>query len=100
MRAYGRYREGSHFWEDTNNNARSAAFGAYRRLRVISATVSLTALCLFAQTLEGEARWAACAVALVRWSEEIGSFSAVALSGPRVAIAAGLAIGGPAGGPA
>jgi hypothetical protein len=24
MRAYGRYREGSHFWEDTNNNARVA----------------------------------------------------------------------------
>lgn len=26
LRAYGRYRKGSHFWEDTNNNAR-AAFG-------------------------------------------------------------------------
>jgi O-antigen/teichoic acid export membrane protein len=50
----------------------SAAFGAYRRLRVISATVSLTALCLFAQTLQRESCWAACAVALVRWSEEIG----------------------------
>src|SRR5690606_26524702 len=24
MRAYARYREGSHFWEDTNNNARVA----------------------------------------------------------------------------
>jgi hypothetical protein len=24
VRAYGRYREGSHFWEDTNNNARVA----------------------------------------------------------------------------
>jgi hypothetical protein len=27
-RLYYRYREGKHFWEDTNNNARSAAFGA------------------------------------------------------------------------
>jgi hypothetical protein len=28
VRAYGRYRYGDHFWEDTNNNARSAGFGA------------------------------------------------------------------------
>jgi hypothetical protein len=28
VRLYGRYRHGDHFWEDTNNNARSAAFGA------------------------------------------------------------------------
>jgi hypothetical protein len=27
-RLYGRYRHGRNFWEDTNNNARSAAFGA------------------------------------------------------------------------
>jgi hypothetical protein len=27
-RLYGRYRHGYNFWEDTNNNARSAAFGA------------------------------------------------------------------------
>jgi hypothetical protein len=28
VRAYGRYRDSRHFWEDTNNNSRSAAFGA------------------------------------------------------------------------
>lgn len=28
LRAYGRYRDSRNFWEDTNNNARSAAFGA------------------------------------------------------------------------
>ena len=28
MRAYARYRDSRNFWEDTNNNARSAAFGA------------------------------------------------------------------------
>ena len=28
LRAYARYRDSKNFWEDTNNNARSAAFGA------------------------------------------------------------------------
>ena len=48
------------------------SFGAYRRLRVVSATVSLTAVCLLAQTMRRESCWVVCAVALVRWSEEIG----------------------------
>jgi O-antigen/teichoic acid export membrane protein len=49
-----------------------ASFGSYRRLRVFSATVSLAVLGLFAQTLQQESCWIVCAVALVRWSEEIG----------------------------
>jgi O-antigen/teichoic acid export membrane protein len=49
-----------------------ASFYAYRRLRVISATASLVAVGLFAQTLQRESCWVLCAVALVRWSEEIG----------------------------
>lgn len=50
----------------------STSFGSYRRLRVISATVSLAAVGLFAQTLQRELCWVLCTVALVRWSEEIG----------------------------
>ncbi len=49
-----------------------ASFGSYRRLRVISATVSFAAVGLFAQMLQPESCWVVCAVALVRWSEEIG----------------------------
>lgn len=49
-----------------------ASFDSYLRLRLISATISLTAVCLFAQTLERESCWVVCAVALVRWAEEIG----------------------------
>ena len=49
-----------------------ASFASYRRLRLISATVSLAAVSLFAQTLQRESCWVMCAVALVRWSEEIG----------------------------
>ncbi|MDA0204926.1 MAG: hypothetical protein O2795_06220 [Acidobacteria bacterium] len=49
-----------------------ASFCSYRRLRVISAALSLAAIGLFAQTLQAESCWVLCAVALVRWSEEIG----------------------------
>ena len=49
-----------------------ASFGAYRRLRVVSATVTLAAVCLLAQMLPRDAWWVVCAVALVRWCEEIG----------------------------
>src|SRR5690606_24204357 len=50
----------------------SGSFGAYRRLRIISATVALAAVSLFARTLQAESCWVLCAVALVRWAEEIG----------------------------
>jgi O-antigen/teichoic acid export membrane protein len=67
----------------------SASFGAYRRLRVISATVSLAAVGLFAQTLQRESCWVLCAVALVRWAEEIGDihYAATQRAGrwPRIA---------------
>ena len=49
-----------------------SSFGSYRKLRLISATVALAAVCLFAQTLHAQSCWVVCAVALVRWSEEIG----------------------------
>lgn len=50
----------------------SASFGAYRRLRIISATVSLAAVSLFAMTLARDSCWALFAVSLARWAEEIG----------------------------
>ena len=49
-----------------------SSFGSYRKLRLISATVALAAVWLFAQTLHAQSCWVVCAVALVRWSEEIG----------------------------
>lgn len=49
-----------------------ASYAAYRRLRLVSASVTLAAVCLLAQALQQELCWVACAVALVRWSEEIG----------------------------
>jgi O-antigen/teichoic acid export membrane protein len=48
------------------------SFAAYRRLRIVSATVTLAALALFAQMLQPELCWLLRAVALVRWAEEIG----------------------------
>jgi O-antigen/teichoic acid export membrane protein len=49
----------------------SASFGAYFRLRTISATISLAAIALFAQMVQRESCWVLCGAALVRWSEEI-----------------------------
>ncbi len=41
-RLYGRYREGSHFWEDTNNNARVALQSAGRTSRASSTSRTST----------------------------------------------------------